>query len=45
MRRGQHVAHTGKRRNTYKDFVDKPEGNRLLERPWCGWEDIKLNLK
>jgi hypothetical protein len=25
--------------------VDKPEGNRLLERPWCGWEDIKLNLK
>jgi hypothetical protein len=32
------------RRNIYKILVGKPEGNRPLEGPRCGWEsNIKLN--
>jgi hypothetical protein len=32
MRWAGHVACTGEKRNAYRVSVDKPEGNRLLER-------------
>jgi hypothetical protein len=35
----------GKRRGVYMVLVVKPEGNRLLVRPRCRWEDnIKIDL-
>jgi len=27
------------RRGVYRVLVGKPEGKRLLGRPWCRWED------
>ena len=40
-----HVAGIGERRGSYRNFVGKPEGKRLLERPRRRWEDnIKMIL-
>jgi hypothetical protein len=36
----------GDRRGVYRDFVEKPEGKRLLWRPMLRWEDnIKMELQ
>ena len=32
MRRAENVARMGEKKTTYKYFVDKPEGQRALER-------------
>jgi hypothetical protein len=41
-----HVAHIGERRGAYRVLMGKPEGRRLLERPWHRWEDnIKIDLR
>jgi hypothetical protein len=33
-------------RGVYRDLVGRPEGERLLGRPWRRWEDnIKLDLR
>ena len=41
-----HVASKGESRGVYRILVGKPEGNRLLERPWRRWEDnIKMDLQ
>jgi hypothetical protein len=29
----------GEMRNAYKILFRKPEGKRLLGRPWCRWEN------
>jgi hypothetical protein len=35
-----------KKRNAYRDFVEKPEGKRPLRRLRCRWEcDIKIEFK
>jgi hypothetical protein len=35
----------GEKRNSYRTFVGKPEGKRLLERPKRKWVDnIKIDL-
>jgi hypothetical protein len=45
MRWARHVAHIWERRDVYRDFVVKPEGNRTLGRPRRKWEcNIKLDL-
>jgi len=46
MRWAGHVAHTGKRRDTYRIMVGRPEGRRPLGIPrhrW--WDDIKMHLQ
>jgi hypothetical protein len=46
MRCVENVAHMGERRLAYGVSVGKPEGKRLLGRPWRRWENkIKVNLK
>jgi hypothetical protein len=46
MRWAGHVARKGKRRNTYRILVGKPEGKRPLERARCTWIDNKkMNLR
>jgi hypothetical protein len=36
----------GEGRGIYKVLVGRPEGNRLLGRPRCRWEDnIKMDLR
>jgi hypothetical protein len=46
MRWVENVEYTGERRSAYRVSVRKPEGKRLLGRPWSRWEDnIKVNLK
>jgi hypothetical protein len=40
-----HVAQMGEKRNTYKSFVEKPEGKGPLRRPRGRWVDnIKMDL-
>jgi hypothetical protein len=39
MRWAGHVAHMGERRDAYRIFVWRPEGNRPLGRPRNRWED------
>jgi hypothetical protein len=43
MRRAEHVARMGEKRNAYRILVGKPEGKRPLERPRCRWVD-KINI-
>jgi hypothetical protein len=46
MRLAGHVACMGKERKMYKVLVGKPEGRRLLRRPWLRWEDgIRMDLR
>jgi hypothetical protein len=41
-----HVAHMADRRSTYRNFVGRPEGKRLLGSPRSIWEDnIKMDLQ
>jgi hypothetical protein len=41
-----HVAYIGERRGVYRFLVGKPEGKRLLGRPWHRLEDdIKMDLQ
>jgi hypothetical protein len=41
-----HVARRGEKRNPYRIFVRKPEGNRPLERPRRRWVDnVKMDLR
>jgi hypothetical protein len=40
MRWAGHVARMGKKMNTYRIFVGKPEGKRLLGRPRHKWVKI-----
>ena len=43
-----HVAHAGERRDSYGVSVGKkkPNGNKLLGRPWRRWKDnIKMDVK
>jgi hypothetical protein len=36
----------GAKRNAYRILAGKPEGNRLLGRPKCRWEDnIRMDLR
>ena len=38
--------HMGQGRGLYRVLVGKPEGKRLMGRPWCRWEDnIKMDLQ
>jgi hypothetical protein len=39
MRWGEHLARMGEERKLYRVLVGRPEGKRLLERPWHRWED------
>jgi hypothetical protein len=39
MRLVWHVAQMGKKRNTYRLLVGKPDGKRPLLRPKCRWVD------
>jgi len=39
-----HVARMEERGGVYTVLVGKPQRNRPLGRPRCGWEDIKLDL-
>jgi hypothetical protein len=40
------VANMGDMTNAYEILVRKPEGKRLLGRPWCRWDsNIKIDLK
>jgi hypothetical protein len=46
MRRAEHVARIGDRRNAYRILVGKPEGRRPLGKPRHRWVDnIKMDLK
>jgi hypothetical protein len=46
MRWVGHVVQMVVGRGMYRVFVGKPEGNRPLGRPKCGWEDnIKMDLQ
>jgi hypothetical protein len=46
MRWAGHVARIGETGNTYRIFLGKPEGKRLLGRPRCRWVNIlKLILE
>ena len=39
-------ARMGEGRSVYRVLVGKPEGKRLLGRPWRRWEDnIKMDLQ
>jgi hypothetical protein len=41
-----HVARMGKKINTYRILVGKPEGKRPLRRPTHRWEDnIRMDLR
>jgi hypothetical protein len=45
MRWAGHVAWMGEKRNVYRLLVRKPEGERPLGRPRCGWmNNIKMDL-
>jgi hypothetical protein len=45
MRWAGHVARKGKKRNTCRLLVGKPEGRRPLQRPRHRWlDDIKMDL-
>jgi len=33
----------GELRNAYNILVGKLEGKRPLRRPWCRWEDIRMD--
>ena len=45
MKWAEHVARMGERRDIYMVLVRKPEGKRLLGRPWRRWEDnIKMDI-
>jgi hypothetical protein len=44
MARAGHVACKVEKRKTYRTLVGKPEGNRLLGRSRCRWEDTELDL-
>jgi hypothetical protein len=45
MRWTGHVARMGKKRNTYRILVGKPDGKRPLGRPRRSWMDnIKIDL-
>jgi hypothetical protein len=45
MRRAEHVARMGEKRNVYRLLVGKPEGKRPLGRPRRRWIDnIKMDL-
>jgi hypothetical protein len=38
------VEYLEEKRNTYRIFLEKPEGKRPLGRPTCRWEDnIKMD--
>jgi hypothetical protein len=46
MKYSGQVARMGERQNAYRDLVAKPEGQTLLGRPRCGWQDnIKMKLR
>jgi hypothetical protein len=46
MRLAGHVARVGEKRNTCRVLVGNPEGQRPLERPRRGWEDIiRMDLR
>ena len=46
MRWAGHVARKGERIRVNRLLVGKPEGNRPLGRPMCGWEDyIMMDLQ
>jgi hypothetical protein len=40
-----HVARMADMRNVYKILVRKPEGRRLLRRPRCKWEDMRMIIR
>jgi hypothetical protein len=41
-----YVASMRENRNAYRNFVDKPEGRRPLERPGLRWDDnTKMGLR
>jgi hypothetical protein len=43
---GRAYSTKGEKKNAYRIFVGKPEGNRPLGRPRCRWEDdIRMNLR
>jgi hypothetical protein len=45
MRWVDNIVHMEERRRAYMVSVGKPEGKRLLGRPWSRWENnIKVNL-
>jgi hypothetical protein len=45
MRRAEHVARMGEKRNAYRLLVGKPEGKRPLGRPRCRRVDnIRMEL-
>jgi hypothetical protein len=45
MRRAEHVARMGEKRNAYRILVEKPEGKRPLGRPRRRWVNIKMDLR
>jgi hypothetical protein len=46
MRWAGHVARMGEKRNVCRILVGKPEGNRPLARPRCGWmNSSKMDLR
>jgi len=45
MRWAHYVVRMGQMRNAYNVLVGKPEGKRLLERPRCREDNIKMNIK
>jgi hypothetical protein len=45
IRRAEHVARMGEKRNAYRILMGKPEGKRSLGRPRRRWVDnIKIDL-
>jgi len=40
-----HVARMREIRNAYKILVKKPERKKLLGRPWCRWDTIRIRSK
>jgi hypothetical protein len=46
MRRAEHIARMGEKRNAYGILVGNPEGKRPLGRPRRRWVDnIKIDLR
>jgi len=45
MRRVGHVAWMGGMRNAYNILVGKPVGNRIVTRPRCRWETIRMDRR
>jgi hypothetical protein len=39
------MTHTGEKKNAYRVLLGKPEGRRLLRRPRCRWNVIKVDLQ